>query len=139
MIPSDEQLKELISKIENKETVLWSGNSQGGNVIELNVSEYKKLKVKVRLSGLITFLEIDLTKETGSIFKNDINYKYGNAVTAGALDGTQYVNKCSVAVSEDKTKVIGYDFGYANLSTSWNFQNRDGTSGWAILEIVGIK
>lgn len=143
MIPKQKILEQKVENLENiivEEIVLWTGISQGGNVIELNVSEYKRLKVKVQLSTFITFLEIDLIKQTSGVTKNNINYKYGNAIIAGALDGTQYINKCAVVVSEDKTKVMGYDFGYANLSASWKFQNRDNSGNtWAVLQIAGIK
>ena len=133
-------MKPLNEELLNKEKIIWSGNSQGGEVIEVDVNKYKKLKCKVQLSGFITFVEIDLTKITNNILKNGIYYKYGNSAIAGALDGVQYINRCSIAVSADKTKVIAYDFGYADLSRSWNFQNRDGSGNtWAILETSGIK
>ena len=123
-----------------KEKLIWEGNSLGGSVINLDVSAYKKIKVKVQLSMFITFLEIDLTIQTAGIEKNDVNYKYCNAIFCGALDGTDYINKCCVGVSANKTKIIGYDFGYASLASSaFTFNNRDNTSGWAILEIIGIK
>lgn len=125
--------------------VIWTGNSRGGEIINLNVSNYKKLKVKVRLADFISFLEIDLTKESGGITKNEIIYKYGNALTCGGLGSPAYINKCCVVVSSDKTKILGYNFGYANLSSSsWDFTERDGEDKdvykiWGILEIVGYK
>lgn len=134
------KFKELLNKVTNKETVLWSGNSAGGNAINVNVNGYKRLRVKVRMSGIIDFLEIDLNIQTINIEKNGVYYKYGNSAAAGAMDGTQYLNKASVAVSGDKTKVIGYGFGYSSLANGWNFQDRDGsTDVWGVLEIVGIK
>ena len=134
------KFKELLNKVTNKETVLWSGNSAGGNAINVNVNGYKRLRVKVRMSGIVDFLEIDLNIQTINIEKNGVYYKYGNSVAAGALDGTQYLNKASVAVSGDKTKVIGYGFGYSSLANGWNFQNRDNSADtWGVFEIVGIK
>ena len=134
------RLKQMIKEINSKETVLWSGNSAGGNAINVNVNGYKRLRVKVRMSGIIDFLEIDLNIQTINIEKNGVYYKYGNSVAAGAMDGTLYLNKASVAVSGDKTKVLGYDFGYSSLANGWNFQDRDSSPDvWGVLEIVGIK
>ncbi len=134
------KFKQIINEINSKETVLWTGISQGGNYINVNVNGYSRLRVKVRLSGIIVFVEVDLTEITINITKDSIVYNYGNAVSAGAMDGEQYLNKASIAVNSDKTKVIGYNFGYASLASNWNFQNRDGSgNSWAILEIVGIK
>ncbi len=127
-------------EVESNTKVLWTGNSKGGNIINLDVSSYKRLKIKVKLSAFITFLEIDLSIQTSGITKDGIIYKYGNSITCGALDGVNYINKCSVAVSENKKKIIGYDFGFADISaTTWKFNNRDNSEGWEIREIIGIK
>ena len=51
------KFKQIINEINSKETVLWTGISQGGNYINVNVNGYSRLRVKVRLSGIIVFVE----------------------------------------------------------------------------------